>query len=317
MNVIGLNKGLKKTYQHLKKAAQFPVSILLTGETGTGKEVFASLIQKQSERAKGPFIKINCAAIPTDLLEGELFGHKKGAFTGADQDRTGKIELAHNGTLFLDEIGDMSLSLQAKLLRVLQDKQITPLGSNTPIDVDFRLITATNKNLEEAVKKKQFRKDLLYRINSVHRKIPALRERTEDIPDLISFFMNKKSKDFRLPEKRIQDNAIKFLTNYSWPGNIRELENVIERILIGSEDDIIRREDLNFLMDKKEMPEDLNYAYSIISQSVLDKEIEIEDVKNEILDIILNKFDTIAEASKRTGISRDVFYYRKKEKQKI
>ena len=229
-----------KAAQHLiEQVAQTKGSVLITGESGTGKEIAAREIHRLSAQKDQKFVALNCAAIPENLLESELFGHKKGAFTGAVSDKQGLFQVADGGTLFLDEIGEMPKSLQVKLLRPLQEREITPVGSTESIKVDVRVIAATNRDLKKAVEEGHFRKDLYYRINVVEISMPTLRERTEDIPLLVSYFIQKYSKELRRPASTVSARALKKLMNYSWPGNIRELENVIERALMLSGDDQI------------------------------------------------------------------------------
>ncbi len=209
-----------------------PARVLITGANGTGKELVARAIHALSPRARGPFVEVNCAAIPTELIESELFGHVKGSFTGAFADRAGKFELADGGTLFLDEIGDMSLSAQAKVLRVLQEGVIARVGSGKLLPVDVRVIAATNKDLEREIAEGRFREDLLYRINVVPIEVPPLRERRADIPQLVQHFVDDLTKRTGLPAKAFDAGALKRLSAYDWPGNIRELRNAVERLLI-------------------------------------------------------------------------------------
>ena len=232
------NSQMKKIYELAKKVAPSSSTILILGESGTGKEVLAKYIHFCSKR-KGPFVTINCAAIPEELLEAELFGYEKGAFTGAIKSKPGKFEIANKGTLFLDEIGDLSLKLQAKLLRVIQEKQVERLGSDHSIKVDVRILAATNKDLEKEVQEGRFREDLFFRLNVIPIKLPPLRERKEDIPLLTQFFLKRICEREGIEEKKLTSQAIKALLNYPWPGNIRELENFIERVVILSENNII------------------------------------------------------------------------------
>jgi DNA-binding NtrC family response regulator len=206
--------------------------VLVTGETGTGKEMIARALHFTSKRHHRPFVAVNCAAIPRELIEAELFGHEKGAFTGAAQRRVGRIEAAAGGTLFLDEIGELDLSMQSKLLRVLQEKEFSRLGNNRSIEVDFRLIASTNRDLREEIARGHFREDLFYRINVFPIHIPPLRERTDDIPALASFFLDSFSRAFGRDFRDVSAEASEFMKQYKWPGNIRELRNVIERICI-------------------------------------------------------------------------------------
>jgi transcriptional regulator with GAF, ATPase, and Fis domain len=236
---------IKQIFRLIKKVAKSNASILIHGETGTGKELIASLIQFISLRADKPFIKVNCAALPENLLESELFGHEKGAFTGAYQTRIGKFEQADGGTLFLDEIGDMHLSTQAKILRVLQDQTFTRLGGNRTIAVDVRIIAATNKDLVKEIEAGNFRTDLYYRLNVVTLHIPPLRQRRDDILVIAEYFRRKFSQEIRKNIGGFSDATKELLKNHSWPGNIRELRNLIERaVLVAEEGHAITPEDL-------------------------------------------------------------------------
>lgn len=230
--IIGQSPQMQEVFQLIKKVINNDVTVLICGESGTGKELVAEAIHYHSYRKEQPFIKINCVAIPETLLESEMFGYEKGAFTGAYQQKPGKFELAQGGTLFLDEIGDMPLSLQAKLLRVLQEREYERVGGSKTIKVDFRLITATNKNLLKAVENKEFREDLYFRINVLPIYLPALRERISDIPILIDHFINYYNSRLGKNISGVSSEALEILMDYPWPGNIRELENVIQRSLI-------------------------------------------------------------------------------------
>jgi DNA-binding NtrC family response regulator len=234
-NIITQSKKYKRILRKVEKVANTKSSVLITGESGTGKELLARAIHNISNRSKQPMIKINCAALPTDLIESELFGHEKGAFTGSVGARKGRFELAHGGTLFLDEIGEMPIALQSKLLRVIQEGEFERLGSEKTIQVDVRLIAATNKILEEEIDKGQFREDLYYRLSVFPIHIPALRERKEDIPLLVKFFLKKYESIIGKTIKQVSTKVIEKLMLYNWPGNIRELENVVERSMIISQ----------------------------------------------------------------------------------
>ncbi len=231
-NVIGLSPEAQQAYVLAAKVADSSASVLILGETGTGKEYLARSIHYQSPRAKGPFVKVSCAALPESLLESELFGHEKGAFTGAIARRLGRFELADGGTLFLDEIGDTTPATQVKLLRVLQEKQFERVGGSETLSVDVRVIAATNRNLKEAIAEKAFREDLYYRPNVVTINLPPLRDRTVDIPELVHHFINKCNRDTGKKIEGISPEGMDMLQQYSWPGNIRELENCIERAVI-------------------------------------------------------------------------------------
>ncbi|WP_319381151.1 sigma 54-interacting transcriptional regulator [Thiomicrorhabdus sp.] len=232
--IIGESPALMDALNKVARAANASVTVLLKGESGTGKEKFSRMLHLSSHRQDGPFIAINCAAIPLDLLESELFGHEKGAFTGATQTKQGKIELAHKGTLFLDEIGDMDLGLQAKLLRVLEERTITRVGSNRPIPVDVRIIVASHKDLHEGVNQGRFRLDLFYRLNVFPIELPALRERHGDIRLLSRHFLNLANQEYAI-SAIFDQGALAFLESYDWPGNIRQLENVIKRAVLMAE----------------------------------------------------------------------------------
>ncbi len=231
-NIIGESKRMADVYASIELVSQTRATVMLRGESGTGKELVAHAIHYNSERADGPFIKISCAALPETLLESELFGYEKGAFTGAAISKAGRFELAHGGTLFLDEIGDLPPSTQVKLLRVLQEKEFERLGSTETTRVDIRLITATNKDLEAEVAAARFREDLYYRLNVIPIFLPALRERREDIALLVNHFLQESNQENRKSVKFISDAAMDYLMNYSWPGNVRELENAVERAVI-------------------------------------------------------------------------------------
>ncbi|MGI8618872.1 MAG: sigma-54-dependent transcriptional regulator [Gemmatimonadaceae bacterium] len=230
--IVGEAGAVRALLEKIEKVAPTPARVLITGENGTGKELVARALHKRSTRASGPFIEVNCAAIPSELIESELFGHVKGSFTGALTDRTGKFEQANRGTLFLDEIGDMSLAAQAKVLRVLQDGVLTRIGGSKPISVDVRVIAATNKNVEAEISAGHFREDLYYRVNVVPIHVPPLRERKEDIPLLVRYFVASIAMRENAPAREFTEDAMARLTALDWPGNVRELRNTVERLLI-------------------------------------------------------------------------------------
>jgi transcriptional regulator with GAF, ATPase, and Fis domain len=244
--IVGESPALRRVLRLVETVATTDAAILIRGETGTGKELIAGLIHRLSDRRGAPFVKFNCTAIPAGLLDSELFGHERGAFTGAIARRIGRFELAHDGTLLLDEIGDLPLELQAKLLRAIQEGEIERVGGAKPIKTDFRLIAATNVDLEKAVKDGRFREDLYYRINVIPIKLPPLRDRMEDLPDLARFFLTRYKVRFRKGIQGISDSALKILSSYWWPGNIRELENLVERLVAVSDKEWITDEDLPF-----------------------------------------------------------------------
>jgi DNA-binding NtrC family response regulator len=235
--IISQNKRMHEIFQLVQKVTYASTNILITGESGTGKELIARSIHRQGNRKNGPFVAINCAAIPSELMESEMFGHERGAFTGAHTRTIGKFEYANGGTLFLDEVSALRSDLQAKLLRVLQEREIERIGSNRPIKVDIRVISATNTNLEEAVSQGKFRQDLYFRLDVVPISIPPLRERRDDIPLLAKHFLNKFNGAFNKKIPGFSDKALSGLNSYHWPGNIRELENLIERIVVLSPGD--------------------------------------------------------------------------------
>lgn len=255
--IVGKGKAMANIFALIDKIKDIDVNVLISGESGTGKEMIARAIHFSGKRALGPFEAINCAAIPANLLESELFGYEKGAFTGANQRRKGKVELAHGGTLFFDEIGDMELNLQAKLLRVVQEKKVCPLGSEKPVDVDVRFIAATNKNLAGAVKKGTFREDLYFRLNVIPVEMPPLRERREDIPILARHFIQQYSQLFAKKIVGLATSAATLLESYDFPGNVRELENIIARAVALAGRDMIQVQDL-----PKEVTGGLNIIYN-------------------------------------------------------
>ncbi|MCK4536346.1 MAG: sigma-54-dependent Fis family transcriptional regulator [Desulfuromonadales bacterium] len=272
--VIGQHPQIKKLLEMTARVADTDATVLLTGESGTGKEVFAQEIHRRSRRNQAPFVAVNCAAIPAELLESELFGHVKGAFTGAIRDHEGKFQQARGGTIFLDEIGEMPLPLQPKLLRVLQEKQVEPVGGTTQ-NVAVRVVAATNRDLEQALREQTFREDLYYRLAVVTLDLPSLRERQEDIPLFVQFFLEK----FGVPDVTLSDEVLNLLTAYPWPGNIRELANAIERMTILRTDDRLTIEDLpaKILQNRTEVPgTTINLPHEGYSLRELEKQAVID-----------------------------------------
>ncbi len=239
LGIVGRSEAMQQVFKLIGQVAATDATSLITGESGTGKELVARAIYHHSNRSEKPFLAVNCAAIPEQLLESELFGHERGAFTGATMQRVGKFEQCNGGTIFLDEIGDMTPATQTKILRVLQSGTFERVGGNTPIRVDVRVIAATNKPLEEAVAARQFREDLFYRLNVVRIHIPPLRERREDVRLLVNYFLKKFARDQKAHPKSISSSVLKTLEQYHWPGNVRELENVVRRALVVSKGDAI------------------------------------------------------------------------------
>jgi DNA-binding NtrC family response regulator len=244
-NIVGESPQMREVFRTIEKVARSNATVLVLGETGVGKELVAEALHRNSSRSDRPFVKMNCAALHESLLESELFGHERGAFTGADRQRTGRFELANEGTLFLDEIGNMTASTQAKVLRVLQEREFERLGGSRTIRVDVRLVAATNKNLEEAIVRGEFREDLFYRLNVVNVVVPPLRERKEDIVPLASHFIDKYAKELKKDVRGMDPAAVRALKRHTWPGNIRELENTIERAVLMAEGRFVQEEDLN------------------------------------------------------------------------
>lgn len=243
-HIIGESPAMKQVYEMIRRVSQATTHVLISGPSGTGKELVARAIHSNSDRSDKPFLALNCGSIPENLVESELFGHMKGAFTGADKDKKGIFEAASRGTVFLDEIGELPLNIQVNLLRVLQEKEVKPVGSNQTVTFDARIITATNKDLEDEVQNGAFREDLYYRLNVVEIKMPPLAERKEDIPILAHHFVNKYNRELNRAVKGIDSYAMSGLLSYEWKGNVRELENVIERSVLLGNDDYIQMKDL-------------------------------------------------------------------------
>ncbi|NCP77695.1 MAG: sigma-54-dependent Fis family transcriptional regulator [Desulfuromonadales bacterium] len=245
--IVGNSRTMQEVYKTLGRIAMSDVTVLVTGESGTGKELIARAVHSNSSRLGKPFIAINCAAIPHDLLESELFGHERGAFTGATERKAGKFEQAEGGTLFLDEIGDMPLELQAKLLRVLQEKEITRTGGTQSLPVDVRIVAASNQNLMDMVRDKTFREDLFYRLNVVPIELPPLRERKEDLPELTNFFLQRARQEMGVRVDGVSDKALQLLQQHRWPGNVRELENLIKRASLLTANQVLQPADFTSL----------------------------------------------------------------------
>lgn len=306
-NIISVSERMQDVIKTSLKVAKSKATVLLRGESGTGKELLAKAIHYESQRVKGPFIAVNCAAIPENLLEAELFGYEKGAFTGAVVSKPGKFELADRGTLFLDEIGDLSISLQAKLLRILQEQSFERLGGTKTIKVDVRIIAATNRDLEDMVKKGLFREDLYWRLNVVPVFLPPLRERKEDIPVLIEYFLKRFNREYG-KKVSFTSEALERLINYSWPGNIRELENTIERMVILAEKDHISEHDLPMFITQTLRSEPVK---SSLNKSLVAELQEIE--KRRIEDALRMSNYNQAEAARILGISQRQIGYKIKK----
>lgn len=294
-NIIGNSLPIRKTLDMIEKVADTDSTILVTGESGTGKELIAKAIHYNSSRSTKAFVPINCGAIPSELLESELFGHVKGAFTGAISNRQGRFELANKGTLFLDEIGDLSPNLQVKLLRVLQEKRFEPVGSAKTIESDVRIIAATNVDLSKAVKEGRFREDLFYRLNVIPMKIPSLRERHDDIPLLLQHFIQIFNRNKSINITGIHPMALDKLVTYSWPGNIRELENFVERASILKKEGIIEISDIPGYFEENQGDQYINGLPIDIPENGIDFNTAIAAYENQL---ILN-------ALKKTGWNRN------------
>jgi two-component system nitrogen regulation response regulator NtrX len=271
--IVGQSRALRQVLEKVAKVAPTRAYVLQTGESGTGKELVAREIHALSERAAGPFVEVNCAAIPHELIESELFGHEKGAFTGAHARRHGKFELAHGGTLFLDEVGDMSLAAQAKVLRALQDGVIQRVGGSEAIAVDVRVVAATNKEVQKEIAEGRFREDLYYRLNVVPIHVPPLRERREDIPLLVQHFAQEYCAENGMPPKRLADDALAALVERPWPGNVRELKNTVERLVILAPGDTITAADVQSLTG----PPVLGRAAGDGADALLDRDLSFSD----------------------------------------
>ena len=253
--LIGDSASMQDVFRVIGRLSKSSVSVLITGETGTGKELIANALHQHSPRAEHAFVALNMAAIPAELIESELFGHEKGAFTGADKRRVGRFEQANHGTLFLDEIGDMPLPVQTRLLRVLAEGQFYPVGAHQPLNVDVRVIAATHKNLEQAVTRGEFREDLFHRLNVIQLKLPALRERTEDIPQLADYFLQRSAQELAVNTKQLSEDAVAALCRYNWPGNVRQLENVCRWLTVMAPGQVVQAHELPDELQQKNEPD--------------------------------------------------------------
>jgi DNA-binding NtrC family response regulator len=307
-NIIGHSLQIRKILDIVRKIAKSNASVLITGETGTGKELIAALIHYNSLRSKQSFVKVNCAALQENLLESELFGHEKGAFTGAERQRIGRFEQASGGTLFLDEIGDMSASTQAKVLRVLQEQEFERLGGMKTIKVDVRIIAATNKNIHEAIARGQFREDLFYRLNTVAMETPALRERKEDILPLANYFAKKYNEELKKNVSGFTPQAVKYLTRHNWPGNIRELQNAIERAVLMAEAQLVGIEDLTLNTNTGDPSTTESLGIKIPPSGIRLDDLE----RNTIIEALKMTNWVQKDAAELLGVSRRVLNYKVK-----
>ena len=308
-NLIGKSPAMQEIYAKIEQVADSRTTVLISGESGTGKELVAKALHYNSSRRDRPFIALNCAALPETLIESELFGHEKGSFTDATARRVGQFELAHTGTLFLDEIGDLSPITQAKLLRVLQEREFTRIGGVQPIKIDVRIVAATNQNLDELVRKNQFREDLYYRINVIALYLPPLRERGEDVPLLAKHFLAKRIDEEKRPSQEFSKEALELLTQYPWPGNVREMENIIEQAFIWSQGStLITTEHLPNMLKSdtrsSSLRDDTLAGRLSLEKAVMEFEREI------ILDALKRTNYVQTHAANLLGISRRMLKYR-------
>jgi DNA-binding NtrC family response regulator len=302
--IVGNSPAMREVYRTIEKVAKGDSSVIIYGESGTGKELVARAIHKASPRAGRAFIRVNCGALAEGVLESELFGHERGAFTGALKRKKGRFELAHNGTIFLDEIGDIPLQTQVKLLRVLQEKEFERVGGEETLRVDVRIIAATNKNLKEEIEKGRFREDLYYRLHIIPIRLPPLRERKEDIPLLTDFFIAKIRQELKLPKLAIDASAREKLQTYTWPGNVRELENVLERAAVLCDHQNIFAKDLPLMVEQRQ-------AADFIPTNGLDLNQTLESVERQLIEKALAEADGVkTEAAKRLGIKTSALYYK-------
>ncbi len=304
-NIIGTSKRMRELYDTVERVSRTDVTVLLLGESGTGKEVFAKAIHQNGARRDRSFVTIDCGAIPEHLLESELFGHRKGAFTGAIYDKRGLFEEAHNGTAFLDEIGDLPLNLQVKLLRVLQDGQFQKIGENTPRRVDARVIAATNRDLTRMVEDGSFREDLYFRLNIIPIKLPPLRERREDIPLLVNNFLEDATNRYGRPPVRLSKDVYRYFHQYPWPGNVRELKNLVERLVVLATDDYVPADDLPDEVKRTDT------AAGSLSFNLPEDGIDLEEVEKEIIRQALEKHGgNQTHAARYLNITRNTLIYR-------
>ncbi|MEQ8337545.1 MAG: sigma-54 dependent transcriptional regulator [Cyclobacteriaceae bacterium] len=297
--LVGSSRAMLKIMETVEKVANTDASVLITGENGTGKELIAQEIHQKSERSSELLVRVDMGAIPESLFESELFGHKKGSFTDAKEDRIGKFQLADRGTLFMDEIGNLPLVLQSKLLVVLQNRAVTPVGSNKVIPVDLRIISATNSSLEEEIAEQQFREDLLYRLNTIRIELPPLRERGEDIEELASFFLMNYQKKYKKHGLKLSQQTLKKLSRYHWPGNVRELQHAIEKAVILADSDILK-------------PDDFSLRHT--DNKPMNKYLTLEEMEKSMIEEALDKFNgNYSHVADKLGITRQTLYNKVKK----
>jgi DNA-binding NtrC family response regulator len=312
-NIIGQSQPMQELYRMIQRVARTDSTILIMGESGTGKELIANAIHFNSTRRHRPFVPINCGAIPEELMESELFGHERGAFTGAIRERKGRFEIAHTGTVLLDEIGEMSPKLQIKLLRVLQERKFERVGSSRTIEVDVRVIAATNKDLEQSVATGKFREDLFYRLNVIPFVVPPLRQRAGDVPLLVHYFLRQHCHKKDYPLKKISKAALASLHDYDWPGNVRELENVIERLVILTDGDEIQNDDLPPRM--REMKPCEPPSILTLGHNGIDLKKTLDDLEDQLILEALKKAQGVKnQAAKYLGLNRTTLIEKMKKR---
>lgn len=310
-NIVGKSRTMERVFSLMKRVADTPTTVLISGESGTGKELIAHGLHNASARRDAPFVSINCAAVPETLLESELFGYEKGAFTGANHMKQGKFEYADGGTLFLDEVGEMPLGLQVKLLRVLQEQEFQRVGGNKDIKVDVRIIAATNKDLKEEVEHKRFREDLFFRLNVVHVEAPPLRERLDDLPHLVAHFLEKFGRKLGRSVRDVEPEVMTAFYRHSWPGNVRELENVIERALVLCKGNVVTIDDLPLEL-RQSSPIGSELEMPILWDKGLAGALDAIE-ERMICEALKNAGNVQAKAAKMLGISRSNLQYKMKK----
>ena len=307
-NIVGQSRPMQKAYDIIKAVAPTEATVLINGETGTGKELFIKAIHCNSSRREAPMVCIDCSALSESLLEVELFGYTKGAFTGADTHRTGRLEAAHRGTLFLDEVGQMSMGLQAKMLRFLQERTFTPVGSSIPRSVDVRVVAATNRELHKEAERQRFLPDLYYRLQVIQITIPPLRDRVSDIPMLIDYFLKNAAAEYNKPLLNISDKALDALIAYPWPGNVRELYNAVSRLVILAKSDTISLEDVSSQLSESFL---VGESPPRFFRKLPNKGVTIREAEIELIKMSLDYFgDNRSLTAKALGISRKTLYQR-------
>ena len=305
--MVGRSRPMKKVYEMVEKVAITDSAVLVYGESGTGKELVARAIHRRSARREGPFVKVNCGSLPRELVQSELFGHEKGAFTGAIRQKKGKFELAEGGTIFLDEIGDLPLEAQVNILRVLQTKEYDRVGGEETIHADVRVIAATHRVLREMVAEGAFREDLFYRLEVIPIRLVPLRDRKADIPDLVEHFLHKKCEEMNRPLKQLTDRAMAAMVSYTWPGNVRELENVVERTLVLADGNVV---------DVNDLPLDVEASRAEVSAEELEDSAipltrRLEDLERQLIEQALEQAGGVkTKAAEMLGIKTSAFYYK-------